>query len=68
MKNINWKTVAATNDAGSPAEALLLADRLALIWKESSRVAADYRYTRKTHPGYSDRIFSQKMARLKLSV
>ena len=54
---INWQTIAATNDADSPAAALALADRLAVVWKESSQVAVDHHYNRKTHQDCLDQKF-----------
>ena len=56
---INWQTIVATNDAGSPAEASALADRLAAAWKESSQVMVDYRYNRMTLQDCGGQRFSQ---------
>ena len=63
MKTVNWKTAAATNDAGSRAEARALADRLASTWKQSSQATAGYHCNHRTHPDYSGRKFSQKPGR-----
>ena len=63
MKTINWQTAAATNDAGSRAEALALADRLALAWRQSSQATAGYHCSHMKHPGCSDQRFLRKTAR-----